>query len=477
MYDVEKKSAAISQRITRLIDQFAPGVWDWERASNTFTVTERLRQIFGFPLNHAVDLESIFALMHADDRAWVASIRDQADVLLADPMVVRFRIHRHDNGELRWISSRIWSHDQTDASTPAGYTGTVVDVTEEMATAAALAQSEQRLRLAIEAGKMAVWEVDLETTAVTQSPELNVLFGYPPETFMTLAMARACYNPGELERLAVERHTAEAVRDRAADGAYEPRKSGALSSGDDRTQVQAEVAITARDGKPKRLMLRAQYAVSPEGKPRLTGLLFDITETKLAEERSVMVARELQHRVKNSIAVIGALAAQSFRAKADVESGLRNFMGRLSALAAANDLILSGDTATADLRTLAKKITQPYQAGSDTRFAFEGPELRLQPHSATAAGMVLHELCTNAVKYGALSLPGGQVSIRWVNLAPDTLQMTWEERYGPPVTAPQRRGFGFRLLENVIKADLNGTLALDFKPLGLVCRIEMSISR
>jgi PAS domain S-box-containing protein len=466
------------QRLKELLDLYAPGVWDWDLPSNAFTVTDRLRQIFGLTPSIAVDLETILAVTHPDDRSWAAAIREHRNEWMPDPLIARFRILRADNGEMRWISSRIWRLDAADAAgSVGGYLGAVVDVTEEAITAAALAQSEQRLRLAIEAGKMAVWEVDLESGAMTQSTELNLLFGYPTDTVMTLELARACYNPGEIERLAQEGNTAEAVSKSAAEGRFEPRQPGALKSGANRTQVQAEVAITTRSGQPRRLMLRSQYAVSPEGRPRLTGLLFDITETKMAEERIALVAHELKHRVKNSLSVIGAIAQQSFRSKTDTETGLRNFMGRIGALSAANDLILSSQSKTADVRDLIDKITQPYHTGPIAPFVLEGPAVELQPLATTAVGMVLHELCTNAVKYGALSAEGGRVALQWTSISPGVLQLTWRESGGPPVTAPARRGFGFRLLENVVKNDLNGALTLDFNAAGFFCRIEIQVDR
>jgi len=284
---------------------------------------------------------------------------------------------------------------------------------------------------------------------------------------------RALYNPGEIERLAKERNTVEAVRDRAMAGDFEPWTEGALKSGADRTQIQAEVAITTPAGVPKRLMLRAQYAKSAEGRPRLTGLLVDITETKMAEERIAVVARELQHRVKNSLSVIGTLAQQSLRGKTDIGAALKDFLGRLGALSAANDLILAKDSATADLRALVEIITRPY-CDDSARFVIQGPPVRLPPKVATATGMILHELCTNAVKYGALSVAGGDVVIDW-QTQDETLSLTWEERRGPKVVAPTSRGFGTRLLNNVVSTDLGGRLSLDYKPDGLRCQIDMPL--
>ena len=318
---------------------------------------------------------------------------------------------------------------------------------------------------------MAVWEVDLETGKMTPSPELNVLCGFDPDAEPNLQDVRALYNPGEIERLAKEGATVEVVRQRAVGGAFEPWSKGAFKSGADRTQVQAEVAITTPAGVPKRLLLRAQYALSTEGRPLLTGLLVDITESKMAEERLAVVARELQHRVKNSLSVIRAIAVQSLRGKADTEAALESFLGRISALAAATDLILEKSASKAELGGVIEKITRPYRDKASDPFVLEGPPVILPANVATAMGMVLHELCTNAVKYGALSVAAGEVLIHWRRLETNWLALTWQERNGPPVIAPSRRGFGSRLLQNILAGEVGGKAEIAFDPQGVRCEI------
>src|SRR6185295_4936291 len=145
-----------------------------------------------------------------------------------------------------------------------------------------------------------VWEVDLETGTVTNSPALNLLFGFPKDATPSFDELRSRYAPGEVDRLAREGATLEEVRQRYAKGELRPRHEERSSGADDRTQVQAELSIIVPSGERKNLLYRAQYAYSLEGRPRITGLLVDITDRKIAEERLAVVARELQHRVKNS---------------------------------------------------------------------------------------------------------------------------------------------------------------------------------
>lgn len=454
-----------ARRIARLTEDAAPGAWDWDAAAQTFLVSTRLREIFGFSPQETVDLAALVNLTHAEDRAWAHTLAP-----MREGIVRRFRIHKGDTGALRWISARIFAHDGEDSG---GHSATVEDITDQTETAVALAESEERLRLAIEAGRMAVWEVDLNAQTMTQSPELNLLLGFPPGEVVTLQKARALYNPGELERLALENHTAEAIRAKAQGGRIEPWPKDAGPSAN-RTQVQAQVAITTRAGVPKHLMLRSQYAPFPDGRPRLTGLLIDITENKAAEEKLATVARELQHRVKNSLSVVYALAMKTFDGKADKVT-LSVFLERLRALAAANDLILERSSAQAPLHEVIERIVRPYRDASADPFTVEGPSTDLTPAIAVASGMVLHELCTNAVKYGALSRAEGRIAVRWNRAPQDRIELTWEESGGPAVSPPQRNGFGMRLLENLLSGD-GGKVTLDFQPTGLTCRIVLPVS-
>jgi two-component sensor histidine kinase len=467
------ESGRPADRVAALAAEHAPGAWEWDFRSGQFSSTKRLRDLFGF---RDADSRTFDALVDATlpvDRAWANIVSPRLPATASFPAVERFRIRRVDTGEVRWMQARIWRvpGDSARSEAVGGYRGIIEDITAQTETARSLTESEERLRLAIEAGRMAVWEVDLVTGQMTQSAELNVLLGFAVDATPNLRDIRALYAPGEIERLAREGATVEVVREQAFGGAFEPWRKDALTSGADRTQVQAEVAIVTPAGTPKQLMLRAQYAPFPDGRPRLTGLLIDITEKKRAEERLAVVARELQHRVKNSLSVISALAIQSLRHKAD-DAALQSFLGRVGALSMATDLILQGNSANGDLRDIVEKITSPYRNKAADPFAISGPSIALSANRATAVGMILHELSTNAVKFGSLSVPSGTVSIAWQEQA-GAVVLTWQEQNGPPVQAPARRGFGTRLLESVVSRELAGTFVHEFLPGGLLCRIQI----
>jgi two-component sensor histidine kinase len=145
------------------------------------------------------------------------------------------------------------------------------------------------------------------------------------------------------------------------------------------------------------------------------------------------------------------------------------FEGRLLALAAAHDVLTRESWEGAELHAIIVEALAPYC----DRFDLDGPELRLQPRMALALSMALHELCTNAAKYGSLSAPKGRVVIGW-SISPQTQQLTlrWQEKYGPPVAPPQRRGFGTRLIQQSLALELGGEVSLSFARDGVICEVR-----
>jgi PAS domain S-box-containing protein len=197
-----------------------------------------------------------------------------------------------------------------------------------------------------------------------------------------------------------------------------------------------------------------------------------VLERKRTEEHQRLLVNELNHRVKNTLAIVQSLAVQTF--KGESRNTVAAFESRLGALAAAHDVLTAESWDAASLHEVIEKSGLGCGAGRD-RIQVDGPDLRIQPKSAVALSMALHELCTNAVKYGALSGPGGLVRISSQLLdsgGPVRLVLRWEESGGPPVAVPDRRGFGSRLIERGLAAELGGTAIIDFAPTGVVCTIE-----
>ncbi|MBM6592396.1 sensor histidine kinase [Microvirga pudoricolor] len=212
------------------------------------------------------------------------------------------------------------------------------------------------------------------------------------------------------------------------------------------------------------------------------GLQVDITQQKRAEEHQRLLANELNHRVKNTLSIVQSLAQQSFRDLGDAplaRDAKIAFENRILALARGHDVLTQESWDSASLDDIVAQAIAPYRdLGGGSAFRVEGESLRVSPAMTLGFSMALHELCTNTVKYGALSRPGGQVRLAWARHDRDggaALVLTWEERGGPIVTPPGRRGFGTRLMERILTRELNGTLRLAYPPAGVACTLEVPL--
>lgn len=194
----------------------------------------------------------------------------------------------------------------------------------------------------------------------------------------------------------------------------------------------------------------------------------DITEQKRDHEQIVTLAREAEHRSKNLLAIVQAAVHLS---QSDTPQGLKSAIeGRIQALANVHSLFAQSRWIGAELSTIATQELAPYLQGSVSRARIEGPQVLLEPGTAQAIAVVLHELATNAAKYGALSGVEGQVTLDWSQAADGLLTLHWTEKGGPPVKAPARHGFGGRVIERMI-GGLKGKAHFDWRPEGIVCEI------
>lgn len=209
---------------------------------------------------------------------------------------------------------------------------------------------------------------------------------------------------------------------------------------------------------------------------RWFGTNADVSRQLEDQEHLRLMVNELNHRVKNTLATVQSIIAQTLRAH-DVPKQVREVLtSRILALSRAHDVLTYEQWSGADLREIATQAAVPYQTQDEERVVLEGPMVRLPPKTAIAMALTLHELATNAAKYGALSTDAGQVRLTWTvrRAAGDhrELHLVWEERGGPRVRPPSRTGFGTRLIERGLAADLQGSVVLAYPPEGAVCTIE-----
>jgi two-component sensor histidine kinase len=202
------------------------------------------------------------------------------------------------------------------------------------------------------------------------------------------------------------------------------------------------------------------------------GVSVDITERKEGEAHLRLLMRELTHRSKNLLAVIQAMGRQTARHAGSIDSFLEQFNARLQALAASHDLLVRESWYGASLRELVQSQIAPYFTGAGTQVEIEGPAVVLKPEAAQSVGLALHELAVNAAKFGALSAPGGAVSVTWKSPVPGRgVELVWNERDGPVVTPRRKRGFGTLVIEHNLVRALNAEVNWSFKPAGARCEM------
>jgi PAS domain S-box-containing protein len=209
---------------------------------------------------------------------------------------------------------------------------------------------------------------------------------------------------------------------------------------------------------------------------RWFGTNTDVSQQLQDEERLRLMVNELNHRVKNTLATIQSIIAQTLRGSDAPQELQDTLTSRILALSRAHDVLTDEQWAGADLGEIVAHAAAPYRADAgDERFRLSGPAARLPPRTAIAIALALHELATNAAKYGALSTSAGHVELAWTLAAEgrdQVLNLRWREVGGPPVRPPSRRGFGTRLIERGLATDLQGSVDLDYPPEGVICTIE-----
>lgn len=242
------------------------------------------------------------------------------------------------------------------------------------------------------------------------------------------------------------------------------------------------------DKAPEDVFLDFIYEAIRDEHGKVTGIFVeghDVTaahmalDTQMRHQRHLkLLVDELNHRVKNTLAIVQGLAQQTFRGNAATGEARRAFDGRLMALASAHALLTQENWESASLKDVVAKSLDVIGAGA-ARVRLEGPDIRLSPKTAVTLGLAMHELMTNSVKYGALSVAEGRVQIVW-SISSDVerfLRLRWQELGGPVVPRPESTGFGMRMIERALAAELKGEVALQFSPTGVICDIAAKLPK
>ncbi|HXC55098.1 MAG TPA: MEDS domain-containing protein [Rhizomicrobium sp.] len=326
--------------------------------------------------------------------------------------------------------------------------GAPVDVTPE--------RQKRTFDLAMTASQMGTWRYTLADNVCFYDDNAQQLYGLSEARFL---------------------HDEEGVKDKFHPDDLElmwSRVAGALDPASD-GRYDVEYRVKQADGRWRWLSAWGLVEFDgdgPERKPvAIAGASRDLTEQKQAEELQRLLLNESNHRVKNTFATIQAINAQTLRSARDLPSAKQALDHRIRALAQAHDLLTSRSWAGANLNDLAVRTLEAFAPTQVTMF---GDPVDVSPKHALALSLALHELATNAIKYGALSCPEGRVSLKW-HVHRGTLHLDWEESGGPRVVEPTRKGFGSRLLEQLVAGDLGGHTKLDYAVSGVRCNIAVSI--
>jgi PAS domain S-box-containing protein len=281
--------------------------------------------------------------------------------------------------------------------------------------------NEARLRLAQEAGQIGSFEIDLATNKMTVTEELCRVFGLPYRPEIDASEIERLIYPGD--------ETLISNAEQRASGEFPLQSEYRI-----RNPVTGAIVWISR---------RARLMRDAFGKPvRLLGTVHDVTERKAGEERQKVLSEELSHRLKNSLALVQAIARQTLRGASD-KTAVRSFDQRVTALSRAHDVLLQQNWKAADMRAVMHGVLS--LNGDINRFTFDGPAVTLGAKAALSLALLMHELATNAVKYGALSDLNGSVAINWL-VDGGILILIWHEIGGPPVEEPTRSGLGSRLI-------------------------------
>lgn len=253
-----------------------------------------------------------------------------------------------------------------------------------------------------------------------------------------------------------------------------------LQACEQRQPTELEMEWLRLDGSPVEVAVTCSPVVDVDGHAIAGSLIArDVTERTQAARHLQLMLGELNHRVKNTLASVQAIALQTVAHSSGLEQFRDAFLSRLQALSNTHNLLANDAWIGAGLREVVLGELAPYQQDGVLRVELTGEALQLTPKAALALSMALHELATNAGKYGALSTPQGRVAVEWytrIEKGQPWLRLLWTEHDGPPITVPGRRGFGSRLIEEGLAFELDGKVALHFEPDGVTCRIDVPLS-
>jgi PAS domain S-box-containing protein len=428
------------------------GSFTYDHPTKKLQLSPGCAAIYGLPEGtREISREDWRARVHPDDLLRLDTVTRRATTNGERECILEFRIFRH--GQVRWIESRILI-SYNEAGKPVRTIGAEIDVTERKQAELALAERNMQFALAGKAALVGSYAYDVDTDTM-QIDEGYAALHRLPGTSTTRSEWKTRAHPEDIDRL-------ETVRSKA----FLERRS----------EYGIEYRIVRSGGEVRWIESRSFMSYSSDGCPqRVVGVNIDITERKRVEEQLRRLVAELDHRVKNVLASVQAVSAHTMDASTSMEHFVAALDKRIRSMASTHELLSSSRWQGVPLRELLQRELAPYTSNSNT--CIKGPEVILRPEAAQTTASVLHELTTNAAKYGALSKREGRVSVRWHcapnGQAPGPLAIEWLETGGPPVKAPSNSGYGASVITELVSYELGGTARLLFSPEGVRCWLNI----
>jgi PAS domain S-box-containing protein len=412
----------------------------WLRAN------EALCRMLGYTLDEflATSLEDI---SHPDDMA-----REYPEIaLMLEAKIDRYNMDKRflcKNGAVVWGRLSIGCVRKSDRSLDY-YVGVLEDITSRKQAEEELRKSEERFRSSLLHSPLPIMLYDDQEQVLAVSGSWVEQSGYPRE-----------------ELRSIEEWTARAYRERQSQ--LHERMRWIIAT--EPEALASEHVIHTKDGRERHWsFVTSALGAQLDGRHLFITVAQDVTERKAHEEQIHLLMREVNHRAKNMLSVVQAIARQT--ASREPEDFIDRFIERIQALAANQDLLVRNEWRGVDVEDLARAQLAYFADLVGSRIVLRGPKLRLSASAAQAIGLALHELATNAGKYGALSVGAGCVDVDW-RLHGDVFAMSWTEHDGPPVSRPERLGFGSTVISSMAKLSVGGDVALDYAPEGVSWRLS-----
>jgi len=445
-YEARRHEREQSEQLELLFAASGLGDFTWDMERGIVTFSERAAAILGAPAGPLTVREAMRNLIHPEDikRVWAEA---QAAMSRRISFEVEHRA-RGPTGDGIWVMG--WARAEYDLDgRPLKMLGVIADITKIKAQEVKLRESEARFRVFANCAPAPLWVTDADDRLEFVNQAALDFSGRPGRYRVGSPMQMGRLHPEDLPRLVALRTEYRARRE-----PYE---------------IEVRIQNAADEWRWVRIICRPRHG--DDGRfVGYVGMSMDVTESREAEARQRLLMNELNHRVKNTLATVQSIAQQTIREGVEAGAAREVFVDRLLALSAAHNVLTRENWVGADLVEIVAQSIRPHDQAEHPRIRIRGPDARLGPQVAVGLSMALHELATNAVKYGALSVPGGRVWLAW-RVAPDhaAVVLRWRERGGPPVQAPLRRGFGARLLTQGLATELGCPAELLYRPKGLVC--------